>query len=317
MAVVYTSIATAGGWQTNTVKPAWDLLFHLALNAQPVCRQFVDVRPQQVTNPGSSVTIQIKRNFAQSVIDAAKTPLNEETDVDPVQLPQTDTVTFTPNEYGFTNLRTLKLANRSLVPVDPEIARAVGDHCAKVVDELLQDKMIGGSQVYYGGTATSTATVAAGNTLTSDMIRLAVTKLRGNMAETRDGQSYAGVIHPNVSYDLRRETGTGGWRNPMEYGSDQSRLWVGEIGQYEGVRFIENPRTRNKNDGATSTQVYRTYFLGREALGESVVVEPHIVIGPVVDRLERFRPVGWYGDFDFEIFRDQAIVRTETATAAK
>ena len=43
MAVVYTSIQTAGGWQTNTVKPAWDLLFYLALNEQPIWRQFVDV----------------------------------------------------------------------------------------------------------------------------------------------------------------------------------------------------------------------------------------------------------------------------------
>src|SRR5574340_560464 len=207
MAVVYTSIATTGGWSTNTVNPAWDLLFHLALNALPVCRQFVDVRPAQVTMPGSSITLQIKSNFSQAVIDAAKTPLTEELDVDPVQLPATSTVTFTPAEYGFTNLRTLKLANRSMVPVDPEIARAVGDHCAKVIDELIQDKMVAGTQVYYGGSATSTATVGASMPLTSDMIRLAVTKLRANAVAPRDGSSYAGVLHPNVSYDLRRETG--------------------------------------------------------------------------------------------------------------
>lgn len=317
MAVEYTSIATTGGWSTNTVKPAWDLLFYMALNAQPVCRQFVDVRPARPTQQGSSVTLQITQNYSEATVTAAKTPLTEELDVDPVKLPATNSVTFTPNEYGFANLRTLKVANRSMYPVDPEIARAVGDHCGKTVDELLQDRMVTGSQVYYGGSATSTATVTAAMTLTSDLIRLGVTKLRANQAQPRDGVNFASVIHPNVSYDLRRETGSGGWRNPQEYGSSQNRIWVGEIGQYEGVRFLENPRTRNKNDGLSSAQVYRSFILGREALGEAVVVEPHVVIGPVTDRLERFRPVGWYGDLDFQIFRQESIVRLETGTAAK
>lgn len=315
MAVVYTSIQTAGGWQTNTVKPAWDLLFHLALNAQPICRQFVDVRPAQPTHQGNSVTLQIKQNFSEAAVTAAKTALTEESDVDTVQLPATTTVTLTPAEYGFGTIRTLKIANRSMVPVDPEIARAVGDHAGKVTDELLQDRMITGTQVYYGGSATSTATVAAADTLTSAMIRKAVTKLRVQQAVPRDGSNYVGVIHPNVSYDLRSESGSGGWRLPMEYQTNE-RLFVGEIGQWEGVRFVENARTRKANDGSTGATVYRSFILGREALAEAVVVEPHIVIGPIVDRLERFRPVGWYGDFDFQIFRNEALVRLETGSAA-
>ena len=314
MAVVYTSIQTAGGWQTNTVKPAWDLLFHLALNAQPICRQFVDIRPAQPTHQGSSVTLQIKNNFAESVVTAAKTPLTEESDVDAVQVPATSTVTLTPNEYGLATVRTLKIKNRSMVPLDPEAARVVGDHCGKTVDELLQDRMIAGTQVYRGGGKAATNLVTAADTLTSDMIRKSVTKLRGNQAQPRDGQFYVGVIHPNVSYDLRKEAGSGGWRVPMEYQTNE-RLFAGEIGAWEGVRFIENPRTRKANDGATSATVYRSYILGREALAEAVVVEPNLVIGPIVDRLERFRPVGWYGDFDFQIFRQEALVRLETGTA--
>lgn len=314
MADVFTSIQTAGGWQTNTVKAAWDLLFHAALNAHPICRQFVDIRPKRPTHTGDSVTLQITSNFSEASITAAKTPLTEESDVDAVQLPATSTVTLTPLEYGFANVRTLKLANRSMVPVDPEIARAVGDHCAKTVDELLQDVMIGGTQVYRGGGRASTATVTTGDTLTSAMIRKSVTKLRANNVSPRDAVNYVGVIHPNVSYDLRTESGSGGWRVPMEYQTNE-RLFAGEIGQWEGVRFIENTRTRKANDGATSTTVYRSYILGREALAEAVVVEPELRIAPVTDRLSRKRGVGWYADLDFAIFRDEALVRLETATA--
>ena len=316
MANVFTSIATAGGWQTNTVEPAWDLVFSRALNAHPICRQFVDKRPERPTHRGDSVTLQITNYFSEAAVTASKTALTDEVDVDSIQLPATSTVVLTPNEYGAAVTRTLKLANRSMVPVDPEIAIDLADHCAKVVDELLQDQMILGTQVYRGGGRASTATVVAGDTLTSTMIRKGVTKLRANQAQPRDGLNYVGVIHPNVSYDLRSESGAGGWRVPQEYLASEGRLYRGEIGLWEGARFIENARTRNAADGGTGTQVYRSYLLGREALAEAVVVEPHVVIGPEVDKLRRNRSVGWYADLAFKIFRDQALVRFETATAA-
>ena len=313
---VYTSIATAGGWSTNTVKPAWDLLFRAALNPLPVCRQFVDVRPERPTHRGDSVTLQITANHSEATITAAKTPLGEESDVLATQHPATSTVQFTPTEYGFAEVRTLKLSKRSMVPVEPEIARAVADHCGKTVDELLQDQMILGTQVYRGGDRASTATIVAADVLTTKMIQLSVTKLRANGAAERDGQFFAGALHPNVSYDLRRESGNGGWRLPQEYGQTQGRLYRGEIGEWEGVRFIENARLRKANDGSGSIPVYRSFILGREALGEAVVTEPELRFGPVVDRLNRFMPVGWYGDLAFKIFRNEALVRLESATAA-
>ena len=316
MANVLTSIATACGWQTNTVKGAWDLVFSRALNAYPICRQFVDKRPERPTHRGDSVTLQLTNYFSEAAITAAKTPLTDEVDVDSIQLPATSTVVLTPNEYGGAVTRTLKLANRSMVAVDPVIALDLADMAAKVIDELLQDQMILGSQVYYGGTATSTATVAAGNTITSAMIRKGVTKLRANQAQTRDGLYYAGVIHPNVSFDLRSESGSGGWRVPQEYLASEGRLYRGEIGEWEGARFIENARTRKANDGATGTTVYRSYLLGREALAEAVVQEPEVRVSPQVDKLYRNQSVGWYADLAFKIFRDQALVRFESATAA-
>lgn len=312
---VLTSIATAGGWQTNTVKPAWDLLFRTALNPLPTMRQFVDVRPARPTHRGDSVTLQLTQNHSEATITAAKTPLGEESDVSATQHPATTSVTFTPAEYGFAEVRTLKLSNRSMVPVEPEIARVVADHCGKVVDELLQDQAILGTQVYRGGGRASTNLVTTGDTLTSDMIRLSVTKMRAAGVSPRDGIFFAGVIHPNVSYDLRKESGAGGWRQPQEYNVGD-KLYKGEIGEWEGVRFIENSRTRKATDGASSATVYRSFILGQEALGESVVVEPELRFGPVVDRLGRFMPVGWYGDLAFKIFRNEAVVRLETVTAA-
>jgi len=121
--------------------------------------------------------------------------------------------------------------------------------------------------------------------------------------------------HPSVVYELRKETGSGGWRVPNEYGASQENIWNGEIGAFEGARFVENARTRVGVDGAASAKVARTYFFGREALGESIVVEPGVVIGPVIDRLNRFKPIGWDGDMGFEVVRNESLVVNYSGSA--
>jgi N4-gp56 family major capsid protein len=318
MVDAFTSIATSGGYSTNTVKAAYDLLFRWALNAVPQYRQFVDVRPQRPTMNGSSVTLQLNPFFSDATVTAAKTPLGEETDVDAVQMPATTTVTLTPLEYGFANVRTLKLANRTMVPIDPVIARAVADHMRKVVDELIQDELANATNKMYAGSGnTAPGHITSSDVITADDVREAVLDLRVRQSVPWFGDLYAVGCHPSIVYELRRETGSGGWRVPNEYGVNQSNIWNGEIGAFEGARFVENARTRVTEDGTdedasgSGTELFhvaRTYFFGREALAEAVVTEPHVVLGPVVDRLYRFRPIGWYGDFDHAIYRNESLI---------
>ncbi|MGZ4519167.1 MAG: N4-gp56 family major capsid protein [Mycobacteriaceae bacterium] len=319
MVDVFTSIATTPGYGDNTVKAAYDLLFKWALNSQVQYRNFVDVRPQSPSMSGSSITLQLNQYFDDPTVNAAKTPLTEEADVSAVKLPATKTVTLTPQEYGFANLRTLKLANRAMTPVDPVIAIAVADHMRKVVDELIQDKLASGvasGNQLFAGSATAINQVTAAMTPTADLVRRAVLKLRVAQSLPWFGDMYAAGAHPNVTYELRRETGSGGWRVPNEYGVSQDRIWNGEIGAFEGVRFVENARTRVGTDGASSAKVARTYFFGREALAESVIVEPHIVLGAVIDKLQRFRPIGWYGDFDQTVYRQESLAIMYSGSAA-
>ena len=319
--MTYTSIKTTGGWSTNTVTEAYDLLFRWQLKAMPICRQFVTVRPEQPTHRGDSVTLQLNQFFDAAAVLAATTPLDEETDVTPRQLPATKKVTLTPNEYGDAVVRTIKLANRGMVPIDPVIAKAVGQHCGDTVDYLVQSAMREGTQVLYGGSATATGEVGPDDTATAHQIRRAVTNLRSASAQTRDGQFYVGVIHPDVVLDLREESGAGAWRVPKEYINDREII-TGEFGEFEGVRFMQTPTVlRSGDDDGDATDgsaetVYRTFILGQEALAEAVVTEPHTVLSPVTDKLKRFQGIGWYADLDFGVFRDEALVRLETAASA-
>ena len=319
MADVITSIATAGGYQTTTVTAAYDLLFRKALIAFPQMRQFVDVRPSQVTHSGSSVRLQLDQPFSEAAVTAAKTALNEEVDPDTVQMPATKFVDLTPIEQGFYTKRTRKLANRTMVEIDPAIAWAVADNCVKVLDEIIQDRMIAGvatANTLFGAAGAAINLQTNASTLTALMVRKAVLKLRVAQSLPWDGQYYAAAVHPNVVYDLRSETGSGGWRVPNEYGAGQGNIWAGEIGEFEGVRFLENPRTRLAADGAASAVVHRSFFLGREALAEITVVEPGLVIGPYTDAFERFRKVGWYGDIGWSVFRQESEVLAYTGSSA-
>jgi hypothetical protein len=45
----------------------------------------------------------------------------------------------------------------------------------------------------------------------------------------------------------------------------------------------------------------------QQAMAQAVAEEPHVVIGPVVDKLMRHRPMGWYGVLGFARYREEAL----------
>ena len=204
----------------------------------------------------------------------------------------------------------------SLADVDPAIANIIAYNLADSIDKVAMATLRAGSNVIYAGsTATSTATITAAATLASANIRKAVAKLRANNAKGRKGNLYWVGIHPEVSHDLRAETGSAGWLIPHQYGANQDEIWAGEIGTYEGAYFVETNRMYTATDGASSAKVYRTILCGAQALAEAVAEEPHTVIGPVVDKLMRHRPMGWYGVLGFARYREEALYRIESGSS--
>ena len=315
--MAFTSIKGAAGWPVDAVVAAYDKAFGWALKASGVAYTLIDKEPEEPTSHGSSIKLQLNNYYTEADVVAAQTPLDEETDVTPTRAPQTSSVTLTPQEFGFAEQHTIYMGNRSLTPFDPVAARLVGEHCRDTLDYYTQTQARLGTQVFRAAGRASTATVAAGDLQKSTEIRKAVTTLNSNSAQPRDGQFFVGLIHPKVVHDLREETGSGGWRVPQEYGSSQMKLYNGEFGEWEGVRWIVNNRVKRAtdNDGAAGINVYRTLIMGREALAKAVVSEPNTVLSPQTDRLRRWVGLGWKADLAVKIYRDQAIVRLEAASS--
>jgi len=300
---------TAGS--AGLVQKAYDRLLEFALRSEPLIRSVADKRPTNQSTPGSTVVLQRYVDLS-----TATTALTENDDVDAVAMSTPTSVTITLAEYGNSVLVTRALELFSLADVDPAIANIIAFNLADSIDSVAMTELRGGSNVIYSGsTATSTATITAAATISSANIRRAVAKLRANKSVARKGSLYWAGIHPEISHDLRAETGSAGWLLPNQYGSAQDRIWAGEIGQYEGAYFVESARLYNATDGSGSARNYRTIICGQQALAEAVAEEPHVVIGPVVDRLMRHRPMGWYGVLGFKRYREEALFRIESGSS--
>lgn len=324
MANAFTSTGTMPG----LVQTTYDRALEFALRAQPMFRQIADKRPVQQAMPGSSVVFSLYQDLAQQI-----TPLNELVDPDAVAAGAPTTVSVTLQEYGNAILVTNKLDLFSFTDVTAGLVNQVAWNLIDSVDLLVQNVLAQGTQtlrrgggvVGYGFGTTPTNPIAltditATDVFTSDMARLAVVQLRTNKVHPNKGNLYTAYIHPQVSYDLRRETGGAAWRPPHEY-SAAGNIWAGEIGSYEGAAYIETPRVQNvqtgSGSGGTQTRVFNTYFTGQQALAEAVAEEFHTVRGPVVDKLTRFQPLGWYGVAGWSLYRPESLIVAQTSSSAR
>ena len=341
MANAYTD-TSGSSLGTSLVQTAYDRYVEFALRAVPLIRDVADKKPVQQAMPGSSVVFQIYTDLAQKT-----SVLSEDVDPDAVALGNTTTVSVTLNEYGNASLATRKLELFSLSDVDPAIADIIAFNMADSLDTVALASLNGGTNAIaeYNGNVVSTyagsytngttqAQILSTDVIKSRDIRTAVAKLRANKAVPRQGEYYWCGIHPEVSFDLRAETGAGGWRDDHKYSeTGAAEFWPGTIGTYEGAMFVESPRLFSALDGTGATgntgtfgtsaytygtggvRVFRTLVAGKQALAEAVAEEPHVIFGPVVDKLMRFRPIGWYGVLGWQRYRDASLVRIESSSS--
>ena len=307
----------------STDQAAYDRLAYFALRSELLFDQAADVQPTNQSMPGSSVIFTI---FAE--LDAATSALTETSDVTPVAMSDSQ-VTVTLAEYGNTINTTAKLRGTSFLDVDATAANLIGYNAGDSIDQVVREVLAGGTNVVYGGGGSSDpssrTTVAAEDIIEANDVRKVTAQLRKANVATFNGY-YMGYIHPDVSYDLRRETGNASWNAPHVQ-VDTANIYNGEIGTFESVRFIETPRAKvftNASDGSGSTgtvDVYCTHIMGRQALAKAHSqidgngAFPKVVRGPIVDSLMRFNPIGWYWLGGYGRFREASLRRIESSSS--
>lgn len=305
----YTSIAAAAGLGASTslaVSTTYSLALQWSLNNHGILRQFVSQRPEAVPHPASTVTMKKWNYFDQTAVDAAKTPLNEVTDVSARRLPATTNVVIEASEHGDVVVSTEFFEGRALVPFEAAKAAILADQSAKVIDELIQDQIL--SDITERVT---TGTAVAGSDVpligTTD-IRESATRFLENNVPTYEGGKYFFVGHPRVLADVRLTAGAGGWRTPKDYiDSSLLRALPNELGEFEGFRYISNNRVRKTAPDANTAEVFHSYLFGQGGLAEHVVTAPEVRVAPQTDALRRFQGLGWYFDMGWKVYEPLAI----------
>jgi N4-gp56 family major capsid protein len=298
---------------SNLVKAAYDQYVRMALRSIPVMRALADVKPVQQAMPGSSVVFSIYSDLA-----AATSTLTETSDVSSIALGNPSQVTVTLNEYGSAVTTTKKLNLTSFNDVDAALADIIAYNAADSIDAVVAAVLTGGTNVIYGGNATTTNTIDSADTISVADIRNAVTELRTNKALPRLGELYAAYLHPRQAADLRAESGTGGFQDIVKYTDNVSKTIIpGSVGVIEGAFVVETPRVPFAvNTNSPAVNVYKAVVAGREALAEAMGQDINTVIGPEIDALRRFRTIGWYYFGGFARLREAALYRIETSASA-
>jgi N4-gp56 family major capsid protein len=302
---------------------AFDRIAYFALRSELLFDQAADVQPTNQSMPGSAVTF---TKFAD--LAAATSTLNEVTDVTPAAMSDSQ-VTVTLAEYGNVVVTTAKLRGTSFLDVNTAAANIIGYNAGDSIDQVVRDVLAGGSNVVYGSGGASLPTarneVGSDDKITANDVRRVVAQLRKDNVATFNG-FYMGYMHPDVSYDFRSATDAAAWREPHNQ-VDTDGVYMGQIGSFEGVRFIETPRAKvfaNASNGSGSTgtvDVYATHIMGRQALAKAFSSTdgngafPKVVRGTVADYLNRLQPLGWYWLGGYGRFREESLRRIESASS--
>lgn len=316
MANAFTAGASGANWDL-LVETAYDRAVDYYLRDQPQWRPLIDKRPERQAMPGDTVTLTIHN----TALALATTPLTETVDPDAVAPAAPTRVQVVINEYGNASLATLRLNKLAFTNPDQELAELIGRNMYDTIDALIRAvadtstnilRMNGGVMKTTGGTDVAITTT---DLLVRNPATVGVKLLQRKKVMPKVGELYLSIVHPDAAYDLQAESSATSWNAPHTVGGDTANIYRGNIGDFQGSRYIQTTRTTITGTGAGGINVYSTYTFGRQALVEASVVDPHVVVGPQVDKLKRFFPLGWHAMAGWGLYRPEAMVITKTASS--
>ena len=217
-------------------KAAYEQLAYLALRPNLVFDRYATVRSHNLGPiKGTSVIFTINNDLAEAI-----TPLTENVDITPASMSDSQ-VTVSLYMYGNAIQLTAVAEQTAFYELNPVAADEIGFNAGASMDTVAANVMTAGTQVSYSNGKLSRATLTKVDILAGADIRRARAALVRQHVKKMDG-AFAGLIYPDVVYDITGTTGGSGWLDPRVYGNDQSGIWNGVIGNFQNVNFLEVDR---------------------------------------------------------------------------
>ena len=215
-----------------------------------------------------------------------------------------------------------------LTAIDNNIVEAttlIGSQAGRTLDTVSREVLNAGTNVQYAeGQVTSRAELTSAMKLTVKAVKMAVRTLKKQNAK-RIGGYYYGIVNPDCSYDLTEDER---WVDAVKY-KNPERIYNGEIGEIEGVRFVETTEAKiwakagaaKSGSDATKIDVYSTLIFGANAYATTKIegggletIIKQLGSAGTADPLDQRATVGWKALKVTEILTQAYMVRIETAS---
>jgi N4-gp56 family major capsid protein len=224
--------------------------------------------------------------------------------------------------YGdHSTIDTLEYRPETFVDITSDVAWSLLDQGMNSVNKLARNVLdlnrftneasgtISGTYHYYG----SNGTFSSMGPLRARDVREIVADLKSdNVSPYADGY-YIAIVTPAQSTQLRSETGNAAWGGAAVAGdASVQRVWAGDIGTYEGCRFIVN------TENYTLTDTSHAYFVGSDSLGKAIGKDLAVKMKPSLDGPHaNLLTLSWSAIIGYKVIRREGvrIVSTTTTTA--
>ena len=247
----------------------------------------------------------------------ALTPLTEGVTPEGQEMKVTKLEATVKQYGGFVALSDLLI----LTAIDNNIVEAselIGSQAGRTLDTISREVMNAGTNVQYAeGQVTSRAAITSDMKLTVKAVKKAVRFQKKQNAKRINGYFY-GIINPDCSFDLTEDEK---FVEVVKY-KNPERIYNGEIGAIEGVRFVETTEAKIFAEaGASGIDVYSTLILAANAYATTKIkgggletIIKQLGSAGTADPLDQRATVGWKALKVTEILSQQYMVRIESAS---
>lgn len=275
---------------------------------QPLCkfRQFCDAKDftDKGLNKGQLFTWDVYNDVATQGTTLTETTTMPETNFTIAQ--GTGTVLELGNSVPYTGM----LDNLSKHPVQEIINKVLKNDCKKALDTQAYNQFNATllRVVPTGGTSTSAVTLTTNGTATltnsvamgKNHIKTIVDTMKERNIPPYMGDEYFGIARPTTWRSVKNDL-----EGVYQYRDEGFQMiYNGEIGKYEGVRFIE--QTNIASAGFSAAFSGWAFFFGEDTVAEAIVV-PEEMRGKIPTDYGRSKGISWYYLGGFAITQTQAL----------
>lgn len=262
---------------------------------------------------GEGKTVNFTRYTPLGVITAALTAEG----INPTEVDLTaSTVSATILEYGTQAKIARFLSTVSIDRNNKEKIEVFGQNMGESIDTLCRTELVSGGTTQLANSRAAITAITATDVLNVTEIKKAVRTLEGNSAQRYDDGFFLGKIQPFTWYDL---VGDSTWVNAKTY-SDVKDLYMGEVGELFGVRFM---LTNNGHTSASTVTVYSNLIHGKDSYGviDLATDAPKLYIktpgaNDTSNPADRYSTIAWAGSYVSKVLNSGWVINVKTGATA-